>query len=375
MNNSKAASNESAPTGQKKKRRHFSAEKKFQIYLETQRPDQPVGEILRREEMFSTDLARIRQQVREGALQRLAAKPGRKVELVSSESYDKLKAELEEKERALAEQADELAILRKKRMGVRGTDSRHLAACGDQTSHPARDCHFLSPGRFRPAQLRDSGDIPSPGRALAGARAPGLAGEGLGLADGTPGPQDALHRLLPEEIERIAAMAESQEYVDLSHRILAITAGEKGLFYASFPTVYRVLRARGLTTARGPGGRHNGHSLIPVRKELTGPNQRWCWDISYLLTLEKGVYLYLYLLLDEFSRKEIHWRIAWTQTATEARLLLEGGLEKENILALPEDQRPELINGRGRQMKAKPIRRLCEDHQMPQLFAPAANAQ
>ena len=85
--------------------------------------------------------------------------------------------------------------------------------------------------------------------------------------------------------------------------------------------------------------------------------------------MEKGVYLYLYLLLDEFSRKVVHWRIAWNQTAEEARWLLEGGLEKENILDLPEDRRPELINDRGRQMKAKPIRQLCEDHHMPQLFA------
>ena len=193
--------------------------------------------------------------------------------------------------------------------------------------------------------------------------------QGLGLADGTPGPQEALHRLLPEEIERIAAMAESQEYVDLSHRILAITAGEKGLFFASFSTVYRVLKARGLMTARGPGGRHNGHSLAPVRKELTGPNQRWCWDISYLLTMEKGVYLYLYLLLDEFSRKAVQWRIGWTQTATEARAAPRRRFGDENILDLPEDQRPELINDRGRQMKAKPIRQLCEDHHMPQLFA------
>ena len=193
--------------------------------------------------------------------------------------------------------------------------------------------------------------------------------QGSGLADGAPGPREALHRLLPEEIERIAAMAISQEYVDLSHRILAVTAGDKGLFFASFSTVYRVLQARDLMTARGPGGRHNGRSLRPVRKELTAPNQRWCWDISYLMTLEKGVYLYLYLLLDEFSRKALHWRIGWTQTATEARLLLEGGLERENILDLAEDQRPELLNDRGRQMKAKPIRQLCEDHHMPQLFS------
>lgn len=195
------------------------------------------------------------------------------------------------------------------------------------------------------------------------------ARQGQGLANRTPGPQDPLHRMLPEEIAQIVAMAKSQEYVDLSHRILAVTAWDKGLFQASFSSVYRVLKEQNLMTARSPGGAHNGHSKAPVRKELTGPNQRWCWDISYLMTFQKGVYLYLYLLLDEWSRKAIQWRISWQQTTEEARLLLEGGLVEQNILDLPEDQRPEILNDRGRQMKAKPIQRLCEDHGMPQLFA------
>ena len=193
--------------------------------------------------------------------------------------------------------------------------------------------------------------------------------QGQGLVNLTPGPKEPLHRMLPGEIDQIIAMAKSQEYVDLSHRIMAVTAWDKGLFQASFSTVYRVLKEQNLMTARGPGGAHNGNSKAPVRKELTGPNQRWCWDISYLMTFQKGVYLYLYLLLDEWSRKAIQWRISWQQTAEESRLLLEGGLVEQHILDLPEDQRPELINDRGRQMKAKPIRRLCEDHGMPQLFA------
>ena len=194
-------------------------------------------------------------------------------------------------------------------------------------------------------------------------------GQGQSLANRTPGPQEALHRVLPEEIDRIVAMASSQEYADLSHRILAVTAWDQGLFQVSFSTVYRVLKERNLMTARGPGGAHNGNSKAPVRKDLTGPNQRWCWDISYLMTFQKGVYLYLYLLLDEWSRKAIHWRVSWQQTTEQSRLLLEAGLIAQNILDLPEDQRPELLNDRGRQMKAKPIQRLCEDHGMPQLFA------
>jgi putative transposase len=193
--------------------------------------------------------------------------------------------------------------------------------------------------------------------------------QGQPLANLSPGPKDPLHRVLPAEIDQIVTLAQSQEYVDLSHRILAVTAWDQGLFQASFSTVYRVLKERNLMTARGPGRPHNGHSKPPIRKDLTGPNQRWCWDISYLPTLQKGEYLYLYLLLDEWSRKAIQWRIDWQQTAEESRLLLEGGLTDQNILDLPEELRPEVINDRGRQMKAKPIQRLCEEHGMPQLFA------
>ena len=195
------------------------------------------------------------------------------------------------------------------------------------------------------------------------------ARQGQSLANLLPGPKEPLHRVLSAEIDQIVTLAQSQEYVDLSHRILTVTAGDQGLFQASFSTVYRVLKERNLMAARGPSRPHNGNSKPPVRKDLTGPNQRWCWDISYLMTGQKGEYLFLYLLLDEWSRKVIQWRIAWHQTAEESRRLLAGGLTDQNILDLPEEQRPEIINDRGRQMKAKPIQRLCEDHGMPQLFA------
>jgi hypothetical protein len=67
-----------------KKRRYLSAEMKFQVYLEAQNGDKPVGELLRREGLFSTDLARIRQQVKEGSLQRLSASPGTMLGAVSA---------------------------------------------------------------------------------------------------------------------------------------------------------------------------------------------------------------------------------------------------------------------------------------------------
>jgi transposase-like protein len=115
MNNSNTSDGPNKSPHQK--RRFLTAEKKFQIYLEAQGNDKPVGELLRREGLYSTDLARIRQQVKEGALQRLSAKPGKKPNPVDSEAYDALKHELQEKERALADLTVELAILRKKTTG------------------------------------------------------------------------------------------------------------------------------------------------------------------------------------------------------------------------------------------------------------------
>jgi transposase-like protein len=111
--------NTSEPSGKspEKKRRFLTAEKKFQIYLEAQSSNQPIGELLRREGLYSTDLARIRQQVREGAIQRLGTKPGRPQDQPNTDAYQALKLELQEKERTLADLSVELAILRKKTNG------------------------------------------------------------------------------------------------------------------------------------------------------------------------------------------------------------------------------------------------------------------
>lgn len=98
-------------------RRYLSAEKKYQLFLEAEKGEQQIGELLRREGLYSSDLARIREQVKEGALERLKARPGPKPKTVSLEEYEALKQELEAKERAMADLSVELAIMRKKTNG------------------------------------------------------------------------------------------------------------------------------------------------------------------------------------------------------------------------------------------------------------------
>lgn len=95
-------------------RRYLSAEKKYQIFLETERRDAAIGEILRREGLFASDLQRIREQVREGALERLKARPGPRVKAPSREEYEALREELTQKEHVLADVTVEIGALRKK---------------------------------------------------------------------------------------------------------------------------------------------------------------------------------------------------------------------------------------------------------------------
>jgi transposase InsO family protein len=50
----------------------------------------------------------------------------------------------------------------------------------------------------------------------------------------------------------------------------------------------------------------------------TGPNQVWTWDITYLATTVRGVFFYLYLIMDIYSRKIVGWEVYATESAEQA---------------------------------------------------------
>jgi putative transposase len=188
------------------------------------------------------------------------------------------------------------------------------------------------------------------------------------LVDTKPGPVHAPHALLPEERMAIVAIAKDEKYVDDSHRVLTAKGVDSGSIAVSASSVYRVMRSEGLTANRSGRSHRNGNSLKPDRPELTGPNQRWCWDISYLRTLVPGTYLYLYALLDEYSRKVVAFRISWHLVNAEGKELIDEGIEKEGLT--PEQvSMLELFNDRGTQMKAKSFKTFLEDLGIAQKFA------
>jgi putative transposase len=190
----------------------------------------------------------------------------------------------------------------------------------------------------------------------------------LTLVDAKPGPMHAPHALLPEERQAIIAIALDERYIDDSHRVLTAKGVDCGSIAASASTVYRVMRQQELTTDRSGRSHRNGNSRKPDRPELTGPGQRWCWDISYLRTLVPGKFLYLYVLLDEYSRKVVAFRISWSMTHAEGKELVDEGIEREGLT--PEQVALlTLFNDRGTQMKAKSFKRFLEELGISQKFA------
>lgn len=98
-----------------KKRKKFTAQEKWQIFLETSMRNAPVGEILRRYGLYSSELTRIRRQVETGALKELGENRNcKKTQTVSYKDYAKLEVELSAKEKALAQMGEEYLLLKKR---------------------------------------------------------------------------------------------------------------------------------------------------------------------------------------------------------------------------------------------------------------------
>jgi transposase-like protein len=101
--------NEEQPTPKRRKR--LSAQDRWTIFQEAAAKDAKVGEVLRRWGIDSSQLARIREQVRTGALAELNKGPGRKPK---DQEKELLRQELTRVEEAFKEVSIENTLLRKK---------------------------------------------------------------------------------------------------------------------------------------------------------------------------------------------------------------------------------------------------------------------
>jgi transposase len=100
-----------------KKRRSLSPEQKYEIFLEASRGDVPIAQVLRKWGIHSSDLKRIRESVKSGALKEFKGRRSRKP-MVSAEEVEQLRKERARLEQTIIEQSVELSLLKKSVNGI-----------------------------------------------------------------------------------------------------------------------------------------------------------------------------------------------------------------------------------------------------------------
>ena len=105
---------------------------------------------------------------------------------------------------------------------------------------------------------------------------------------------------------------------------------DRGLYIGSERSFYRVLHAHSQVHRRGRARPPQQPRPVP-RLEARGPNEVWSWDITFLPTSVRGVWLYLYLVIDVWSRKVVAWDGADREEAQIAADLVGRACLRERI--------------------------------------------
>ncbi len=142
--------------------------------------------------------------------------------------------------------------------------------------------------------------------------------------------QEPKNRLSEIERKRLLTIVNSDEFGHLSPSQIVPRLADQGKYIASESTIYRVLKAENQLAHRGAERpvqpRHKPRAL-----SATAPNQLFSWDITYLPTLVMGIYFYLYLFMDIFSRKIVGWQVYETESSDLASEVMRDICERENI--------------------------------------------
>lgn len=125
-----------------------------------------------------------------------------------------------------------------------------------------------------------------------------------GGCDQRNGPNTApANKLNEQEKQKILDVANSVTYRDMSPKQIVPKMADQGVYIASESSFYRVLREQQMMTHRQgskPASYHRSKEHI-----ATGPCQVWSWDITYLRSMLRGEFYYLYMFVDVWSRKII----------------------------------------------------------------------
>ena len=138
--------------------------------------------------------------------------------------------------------------------------------------------------------------------------------------------------LSEDERAHVLAVLDSPEFADKSPGQVYAILLDRGVYLCSEATMYRLLRER------GQSGERRAQAAHPAKKKpelmADGPDQVWSWDITKLKGPARGIWYLLYVIIDIYSRKVIHWEAWPTENGTLAKEFIEHAIEANGGSAL-----------------------------------------
>jgi transposase InsO family protein len=136
-------------------------------------------------------------------------------------------------------------------------------------------------------------------------------------------------RLDERERQAVLDKLHSARFIDQPPPEVYATLLSEGVYLASIRTMYRLLAQLGESAER----RAQRAPVQHVKPSLTAtaPNQVWTWDISKLRGPLPGVFYYLYVILDLFSRMVVGWMLAERENGAHAERLFTEAIARHGI--------------------------------------------
>jgi transposase InsO family protein len=141
------------------------------------------------------------------------------------------------------------------------------------------------------------------------------------------------NKLTEAERQAVLEAANRPDFASLTPHQIVPKLADEGIYLACESTFYRILKA-------AAQGQRRGRAQAPQRRALTthcarGPNQVWCWDITWMPTTVRGRYFYWYMMKDVYSRKLVMNEVWEQESAEHASELLTKACLREGIAGRP----------------------------------------
>lgn len=129
------------------------------------------------------------------------------------------------------------------------------------------------------------------------------------------------NRLSAAERKQVLAVANEPAHRDLSPKQLVPRLADQGRYLASESTFYRVLHEEQAVQHRQPSRPRTANR--PREHQAVGPCEVFSWDITYLRAPIRGMFYYLYLIEDIWSRMIVGWAVHDTESMDHAARLID----------------------------------------------------